>query len=455
MENKKKVNFIVTDLDDTIWDWLRMWYDSFEPYFNRISSQFNVDKSLLIADFQKIHQKYGSTESSFVHDELSCLTQEQKNEFDKPGALGKSILHEYYSLKKQNLHLYDGVLKALKELKDKGVIIVGFTESNAFFTKYRIKHLEIDGLIDYIYAPIDIGVPKSVYQHYSEEYWEPGITEIRYLAKEVRKPAPEILEIILRDFKAKKENTIYIGDKLNKDVYMANEADVDSVYAKYGDLIDTDKYQLLRQVTHWTKADVEREKEFKELHNDKPMAKYTLKKSFDEILELFDFFNFDTKSSSKNIPHALTIWEKTIDVQQHFNDIELQIRNIALTAFTFILGGIGYLEKENFIFKTKSLNIPYSSILALAGIIVLFAFFYMDKFWYHKLLKGAVKHGLMIEKQWGKQIPEIKLTQTIGAASPHKFLFWEVHTEAKLSFFYGLLFGTLIIVGLTLFALKN
>lgn len=35
-------------------------------------------------------------------------------------------------------------------------------------------------------------------------------TEFRYLAKNTRKPAPEILEIIIRDFKASKENAIYI-----------------------------------------------------------------------------------------------------------------------------------------------------------------------------------------------------------------------------------------------------
>ncbi len=455
MTNKKRVNLIVTDLDDTIWDWLNMWHNSFEPYFKRISKQFNIDISLLKSDFKKIHQKYGSSEASFIHHELTCLSQEQKNEFDVPNSNEKSILHDYYSLKKQSLFLYEGVKESLKKLKEKGVLIVGFTESNAFFTKYRIKHLELDGLIDYIYAPIDTGVPKSVYRHYSEEFWEPDITEIRYLSKEVKKPAPEILEIILRDFKAKKENTIYIGDKLDKDISMANEADIDSVYAKYGHLIDTEKYQLLREVTHWIDEDVEREKIFKEKHKDTPFAKYTLNNSFDEIFKLFEFFNFDYKSNLNNLSNVISIWEKTIDVQQHFNDIELRIRSIALTAFTFIIGGIGYVEKENLNFKYDCMNIPYSSILAFVGAIILFAFFYMDKFWYHRLLKGAVKHGIMIEKQWIKYLPEIKLTQAIGEASPHKFLFWQIHSENKFRIFYGLLFGTLIILGTILLIIKN
>jgi len=456
MNSKKKVNFIVTDLDDTIWDWLKMWHNSFEPYINRISTQFNVDKELLKADFKKIHQKYGSSESSYVYQELSCLTQEQKDEFANPNASGKGILHEYYSLKKHNLTLYEGVKSTLKEIKEKGTIIIGFTESNAFYTKYRIKHLELDGLIDFIYAPIDIDVPKSVYKHYSEDYWEPQITEIRYLAKEVIKPAPAILEIILRDFKASKDNTIYIGDKLDKDIFMANEAEIDSVYAKYGHAIDTSNYQLLREVTHWTDIEVEREKLYKIQHAHNSIAKYTLENSFKELLNFFEFFEFNTKTDPKNISSIITIWEKTIDVQQHFNDIELRIRNFALTIFTFTIGGIGYLEKEKLAATFTSFNIPYSSLLSIIGVIILSAFFYMDKYWYHKLLLGSVKHGIMIERQYSKFIPEIKLTHSIGNASPHKFLWrWTIHSDQKYYVFYGLLAGTLLILGIIILLVWN
>ena len=242
MFDKKKVNFIVTDLDDTIWDWLRMWHNSFEPYLNRISKQFNIDLDVLKQDFKNLHQKHGSTETSFIYNDLNTLTKDQKKEFNLPCGLNYSILHEYYSLKKNNLSLCPDVLKTLKKIKEKGTLIIGFTESNAFFTKYRVKHLDLDGLIDYIYTPIDTGIPESVYRHYSEEFWEPEKTEIRYLSKDTKKPAPEILEIIIRDFKAKKENVIYIGDKLNKDIYMANKASIDSVHAKYGDLMSNDNY---------------------------------------------------------------------------------------------------------------------------------------------------------------------------------------------------------------------
>jgi len=457
MTHKNKINFVVTDLDDTIWNWLRMWYNSFEPYLNRISSEFNVDLNLLKSEFKKIHQKYGSSEFSFIYNDLACLTDDQKELFRNENSNNKSIIHEYNSLKKNNLFLYDDVLDALKKIKSSGAIIIGFTESNAFFTKYRLKHLDLDGIFDYIYAPVDIGVPDAVYKHYPEDFWQPEITEMRYLAKDMVKPAPDILEIILRDFNATKDSSIYIGDKLDKDIHMANVVGVTSVYAKYGHQIENEQYELLRDVTHWKDEDVQREKEFKENNTRNSIADNTLEKSFKEIFKYFDFFTYDFHINPEKASDIIKIWEKAIDVQQHFNDIALRIRNIAITAFTFIIGGIGYCEKESLSHAIGDLELPYSTILAVFGIVILFAFFYMDKYWYHQLLVGSVKQGMDIERRWMKILPELRLTHAIGDASPHTLFFkrWKVHSRHKFRIFYGCLVLALLLLGIGLFVINN
>lgn len=446
---KKRVNLVVTDLDDTLWDWLLMWHSSFEPYINRISSEFEIPLADLKQDFRNLHTSYGTTESSYIYKELKLLNDEQKLKIDERDSDDRSILHEYYSLKKNNLKLYPGVLETLKKLKQHGVLVVAFTESNAFFTKYRLKHLGLDGLIDFVYSPIDTGKPDSVDRVYPEDFWEPEITKFRYLPKSTLKPAPEILEIILRDCNADKQNTIYIGDKLDKDVFMAKQANVFSVYAKYGSQIDTKKYELLKDVSHWTDDDIQREINFKKDNKIKPIPDITFNSSFIEMLDNFEFFPFNEIAQNENLNHVITIWQKTIDVQQHFNDIELRIRNIALTTFTFIVGGIGFLEKEKYSANIQDFEIPYSSALALVGIIIMSGFFYMDRAWYHKLLIGAVKQGLFIEKKWGNLLPEIKLTHSIGNESPHSF--WgkiKVHSKNKYYIFYGLFFFTLLFTAL-------
>jgi hypothetical protein len=157
------------------------------------------------------------------------------------------------------------------------------------------------------------------------------------------------------------------------------------------------------------------------------------------------------------IEHVITVWSKIIDVQMHFNDIELRIRNIAITAFTFIIGGIGYVEKEGLMFMIKTWTIPYSTVVSLFGILIMLAFLYMDKWWYHKLLLGAVKQAQFIEDKWENDFKEIKLSTSIGNESPHNLFWtkWEVHSKDKYWIFYGLLLIPIFLLGVTIFCLRN
>ncbi len=375
MDRKKKINCIITDLDNTIWDWFGMWYNSFEPYIKRISVEFNIPINDLKADFKKLHQTFGSSEASFLYQNLETLNDEQKKKIEDSVKDKMSIIHQYNHSKKHSLTLYKGVKETLSELKKKDVLIIGFTESNDFFTKYRLKQLELDGLIDVIYAPIAFNLPADFRTYYPQNYWEAEFTEFRYLPKETKKPAPEILEIILKDFAINKENAIYIGDKLEKDIRMANMANIYSVFAEYGNLVMSSKYDLLREVTHWTEEEVKKERDTEEKYKtetSKIIPQLILKKSFNEILNHFNFEPFVRFPDKRDINTILPMWEKAVSIQQHFNEIELNIRNLALTAFTFILGAIGYFELNNTgrYFLTPYYSISYSSLISSIGFIV-------------------------------------------------------------------------------------
>lgn len=94
------------------------------------------------------------------------------------------------------------------------------------------------------------------------------------------------------------------------------------------------------------------------------------------------------------------VWKKSIEVQQHFNDIEMKIRNYALSTFTFIVTALGYLIKEKSIIELENFVIFLPSVVGYVGSIIILAFFFMDKYWYHKLLVGAVKQASEIESKY-------------------------------------------------------
>jgi phosphoglycolate phosphatase-like HAD superfamily hydrolase len=453
-------NCVVTDLDDTIWDWLSMWHSSFSPYLNEIADFSGIDETSLKLDFKKLHQKYNTTEVSFAFGELELLSAEQKEQITKKPLIGKSILHKYNSNKKANLKMYDGVLKTLLQLKSQGVLIIGFTESNAFFTKYRLKHLELDGVFDCIYTPLDTGVPQSVEKVYNDEHWEPVKTEIRYLSKTIKKPDSEILGIILRDFQVSKENTIYIGDKIDRDIRMANDAKITSVYAKYGSEISNDKYQLLKEVTHWSQEDVIREAEFQQRHaNDEIKADVILENSFSELFNHFSFTSFYKKTDRDLIPNVISIWSDIVKVQQHFNDIGLRIRNLSLTAFTFIIATLGYIIKENIAFVIRGYEINGITVFSFLGGIIISCFCFMDRYWYHKFLLGSVNQATFIENKWYKIIPEIGLSNAITKQSGFNISLFGfkavLNSKKRFWFFYGPLISIFIIFFIFSFCLDN
>lgn len=46
------------------------------------------------------------------------------------------------------------------------------------------------------------------------------------------------------------------------------------------------------------------------------------------------------------VKHYIELWKQTVAVQQHFNDIEWRIRQLALTALTFALGAAAVAARE-------------------------------------------------------------------------------------------------------------
>lgn len=139
---------------------------------------------------------------------------------------------------------------------------------------------------------------------------------------------------------------------------------------------------------------------------------------------------------------ALEVWKKMVDVQMHFNEIGLKIRNFALTVYTFILAGIGFLINENI-----SGNII--GMLIFLGGIVIFSFFLVDRNWYHLYLKAVGKKAGEFEEEWFKENPEMKMSTQIALDSNkgEKILFKKVEynsTKRFNWFYYPLLISLLL-----------
>lgn len=171
---------------------------------------------------------------------------------------------------------------------------------------------------------------------------------------------------------------------------------------------------------------------------------------------------------------VVDIWKKVVDVQMHFNEIEMKIRGLFVTIVLALAAAQGFLLDKGLSFSFGHLNVLYATFMPLLGIVAACLFYFMDRYWYHRLLMGAVKQGAYIEKKYARYLPELALTEKIGEESPVETKNWtngagrlgkriadllvtdakyhengKLHSNAKIELFYksvGYLFLILFII---------
>ena len=135
-------------------------------------------------------------------------------------------------------------------------------------------------------------------------------------------------------------------------------------------------------------------------------------------------------------------WKMTVQVQQHFNDIELRIRALVITVLTAVVGAVAVAVQQN--------RADLGAAIAFVGIIATVVFWFVDEIWYHRLLLGSVQNGLVLE---GILPTGFGLTKAIGDSSP-----WTapailggktLHSTDKLRVFYvglGLMLAVVFLI---------
>jgi phosphoglycolate phosphatase len=279
------MKLLITDLDNTLYDWVTFFSKSFKAMVEKLSSIINVEQTQLLNEFKAIHQYYGNTEQPFAILELPSVIKRFGN-LPKKELMKKldDALHAFNSVRKGNLHLYKTVKETLSFIRKNGIIVVGYTEAIAVNGYYRLYKLEILDYFNRLYAL------EGKYDGHPDPCVEKSLAPPEHFIKTIpnskKKPNPELLLDICKKEKVPPENTWYVGDSLVKDIAMANHAKITSIWSKYGTDYDKGLWEILVKVTHWTEEDVKNEVELKKkFANIKP--DYIIN-SFHEIIPILN-----------------------------------------------------------------------------------------------------------------------------------------------------------------------
>jgi FMN phosphatase YigB (HAD superfamily) len=259
------MTLLITDLDNTLYDWVTFFATSFQGMVEELAGLLEVDRERLLDEFKILHQQCGSSEQPFIALDLPSVKERfgdasrhhRMKQLDRP-------LHVFNSLRKKNLHLYESVAETLEVLRAAGVVLVGHTESIAENVLFRLQKLGITEYFKHLYV-----LESGYCGHPDPERAAalappPGL--LRPVPRSERKPNPELLQDICRREGIRPQDAYYVGDSLTRDMSMAKVAGVTAIWARYGTLYDRNLWKILVRVTHWTAEDVAREEELKKYY---------------------------------------------------------------------------------------------------------------------------------------------------------------------------------------------
>lgn len=149
---------------------------------------------------------------------------------------------------------------------------------------------------------------------------------------------------------------------------------------------------------------------------------------------------------TNNIEMQVEVWKKIVDVQMHFNEIEMKIRNFAILILSAFVGVAGLSLKEGI--HIADTRVPIASLIFLLCVGICWIFYFVDRAWYHPLLKAAVEQGQAAERGLSKHLPDIGLAQAIQDKSPYRMFGKELRSTQKIQVLYGTLATSFILLAI-------
>jgi hypothetical protein len=180
-------------------------------------------------------------------------------------------------------------------------------------------------------------------------------------------------------------------------------------------------------------------------------------------MDFQSFFNYsssvtfvanDHRLRDERAKQVIDVWKTIVGVQMHFNEIGMRVRGLFVTILVALFASIGFLLDKQLSLQIWRINIQFATIVPIFGMFGTMLFYLIDRYWFHRLLKGSVNHAIAIEKKYRNQLPELSLSDEIGKESffTPKGILWlvakilvrhdrfrergQLHSDGKLEIFY-------------------
>lgn len=244
---------VVTDVDNTLYDWVSLWHGAFHALVQTLSDQTRQPVEHWLQQAHTVHVRRSATECpSILCDLASAATWPPAVDASHVMPLAAAAYRDYWD---HHLTTYPGIREALTELAEQGHMVVAYTEGDVSIAATRLARLGLAGVIRRVFGRSPLPAP-------TEPRWcTVSVTRncpisVDFIPREDSKPNPTGLRSIIAMCDASAQNTVYVGDNLWKDVVMAQTLGVTAMWARYGAARNAEHVALLERVAHWSAQSV-------------------------------------------------------------------------------------------------------------------------------------------------------------------------------------------------------
>jgi FMN phosphatase YigB (HAD superfamily) len=250
---------LITDLDNTIYNWVDFYAPSFRAMVHVLSREMGLGEEAIIDEFRAVYGEKGSLEYSFSVQELPSVRCRGDHEVSRLVMVAKGA---FSRVREAHLRPYPGVKETLTWLLREGVVIVGATNAPMQQAEGRLRHLYLDrcfsGLAGWEGHDIPAGIPlmAAIKQRAVEGKYRSHVEVLWPLHQSELKPSPTGYLRIMEQVGASPESTYVVGDSLHKDVRPALQVGATGVWARYGSAFEKKNFDTLLKITHWSSEKV-------------------------------------------------------------------------------------------------------------------------------------------------------------------------------------------------------
>lgn len=264
---------LITDLDDTLYDWTGFFVPAFYAMVDEIVALTGLNRARLLHEYRETHQRLGTVEYPYATLKLPSIRRHfaQLDDVARKEALRPAFLR-FNAIRDGSLRLFPGVEETLQTLRARGVPVIGYTESSQENGFYRLERLGVSGYFQHVYT-------------YHSRFRSGYAPSDKVMTVQTRKPDTAVLLRICERERHAPGEVVYVGDSLVKDVYMGKMAGATAVWANYP-RESNDYHEKLAAITSWTEEDMAREERLSRHLSEGAVRPDHVIHSFPEILPI-------------------------------------------------------------------------------------------------------------------------------------------------------------------------